>query len=57
MILELLRFADVMEACIMISNEISDVIAYVSSLFNTQIYVCIYVLQDGVIARAKSVIV
>jgi hypothetical protein len=46
-----------MKGYILISNETSDIIAYVFSLPETQIYVCISALQDGVIASAKSVIV
>jgi hypothetical protein len=41
----------------LIRNEISDVVAYVFSLFETQIYICISAVQDGVIASAQSVIV
>jgi hypothetical protein len=46
-----------MEAYILISNDISDVKEYVFSLSQTQIYVCISVVQDGVIVNATSVIV
>ena len=46
-----------MKTYIPISNEISDVIACISSLSETQIYVCISALQDGFMASAKSVIV
>ena len=56
-ILELLSSANLMKAYILISNEMSDVIAFVSPLPETQIYVCISALQDGVTGSAKSVIV
>jgi hypothetical protein len=46
-----------MKAYIMISNEITDVFAYVFSLSEMQIYVCISTLQDGVIASATPLLV
>ena len=46
-----------MKAYILISNETSDVVTYIFSLPETQIYVCIAALQYGVITSVKSVIV
>ena len=55
--LEYLSSAGMMKAYIMISNEITDVFAYVFSLSEMQIYVCISTLQDGVIASATPLLV
>ena len=55
--LELLSSVDLMKAYILISNDISNVIAYVFSLSEPPVHIFISARQDGVIASAKSVIV